>query len=100
MVSGESHHFEGRRYRLRVLEHDGPSRVSRRGNLEFTVHVRTNTGREKREQVLNDRYRQHPKATVPDLIARWKRVIGVDLRRVPRTRLCMFPLRGRSVPPR
>ena len=32
MVSGESHYFQGRRYRLRVLESDGPASVRLVGN--------------------------------------------------------------------
>src|SRR5712671_6307705 len=32
MVSGESHYFLGRRYRLRVVEHDGPRRVALRNS--------------------------------------------------------------------
>jgi predicted metal-dependent hydrolase len=77
MVSGESHYFLGRRYRLRVLEHNGPSRISRKGNSELTMQVRPGTGRDKREQVLNEWYRRHMKALVPDLIAQWQPVIGV-----------------------
>lgn len=77
MVSGESHYFEGRRYRLRVLEHDGPSRISRNGNSELTMQVRPGTGRDKREQVLNEWYRRHMKALAPNLIAQWQPVIGV-----------------------
>ncbi len=77
MVSGESHYFLGRRYRLRVLEHDGPSRISRNGNTELTMQVRPGTGRDKREQVLNEWYRRHMKALVSDLIAQWQPVIGV-----------------------
>ncbi|MCA1717404.1 MAG: M48 family metallopeptidase [Actinobacteria bacterium] len=77
MVSGESHYFLGRRYRLRVLEHNGPSRISCNGNTELTMQVRPGTGRDKREQVLNEWYRRHMKALVPDLIAQWQPVIGV-----------------------
>lgn len=77
MVSGESHYFMGRRYRLRVLEHNGPSRVRLKGNSELTMHVRPGSGREKREQVLNDWYRRHMKAFMPDLIGKWQPVIGV-----------------------
>ena len=77
MVSGESHYFMGRRYRLRVLEHNGPSRISRNGNSELTMQVRPGTGRDKREQVLNEWYRRHVKALVPDLIDKWQPVIGV-----------------------
>ena len=37
MVSGESHYFLGRRYRLRVHEHDGAARVAVRGNASLHV---------------------------------------------------------------
>lgn len=79
MVSGESHYFMGRRYRLRVLEHDGPNRVSRNGNSELTMMVRPGTGRDKRERFLNDWYRRHMKSLVPELISQWQPVIGVQV---------------------
>ncbi len=77
MVSGESHYFMGRRYRLQVEEHDEPNRVSRNGNSKLTMHIRPGTGRDKREQILNDWYRRHMKAILPDLIARWEPILDV-----------------------
>lgn len=77
MVSGESHYFMGRRYRLRVLEHGGPNRISRKSNSELIFHIRPGTDREKREQILNDWYRHHLKSLVPDLVADWQPIIGV-----------------------
>lgn len=77
MVSGESHYFMGRRYRLRVLDHGGPNRISRKGNSELILHTRPGTDRDKREQVLNDWYRRHMKSLVPDLVAKWQPVVGV-----------------------
>lgn len=43
MVSGESHYYLGRRYRLRVVERDGPSRVMLRTepHLKFRCVVTT-----------------------------------------------------------
>ena len=79
MVSGESHYFMGRRYRLRVLEHNGPNRVSRNGNSELTMYVRPDTGRDKRERLLNEWYRRHMKSLVPDLLSQWQPVIGVEV---------------------
>ena len=79
MVSGESHYFMGRRYRLRVLERDGVGRISRKSNSELTMQVRPGASRDKREQVLNDWYRRHMKLLVPDLIAKWQPVIGVQV---------------------
>ncbi len=79
MVSGESHYFMGRRYRLRVLEHNGPNRISWNGNAELMMRVRPGTGREKREQFLNDWYRRHLKSLMPDLISEWQPVIGVQV---------------------
>jgi predicted metal-dependent hydrolase len=77
MVSGESHYFMGRRYLLRVLEHDGPNRVGLNGNSELTMRVRPGTAREGRERILNDWYRRHMKALVPDLISKWEPVTDV-----------------------
>ena len=79
MISGESHYFLGRRYRLRVLEHDGPARVTRTDSRTLTMHVWPGTGREKREQVLNDWYRRHLKVLIPDLISRWQPIVGVQV---------------------
>ena len=79
MISGESHYFLGRRYRLRLLVHDGSARVTRTDSRTLTMHVRPGTGREKREQVLNDWYRRHLKALIPDLISRWQPIVGVQV---------------------
>jgi predicted metal-dependent hydrolase len=77
MVSGESHYFLGRRYRLRVTEHSGPSQIIRNGNSELTMRARPGTGRERREQLLNDWYRRYMKEVTPDLITKWQPVVGV-----------------------
>src|ERR1039457_349343 len=40
MVSGESHYFLGRRYRLRVIPHDGAAKVVLRSRSRIELHVR------------------------------------------------------------
>jgi predicted metal-dependent hydrolase len=79
MVSGESHYFMGRRYRLNVLEHSGPSRVSINGNSELRMQVRPGADRDKRESVLTEWYRRQLKALIPDLIAEWQPALGVEV---------------------
>ena len=69
MISGESHYFLGRRYRLNVMERNGPNRITLDGPSELTMQVRPNTDRDKREQLLNDWYRRRMKELVPDLTA-------------------------------
>ncbi len=79
MVTGESHYFMGRRYRLNVLECAGSNRVDLNGNSELRMQVRPGAGRDKREQVLTEWYRQHMKALLPNLIAQWQQIIGVQV---------------------
>jgi predicted metal-dependent hydrolase len=79
MVTGESHYYMGRRYRLNVLEHSGPNRVNINGNSELRMQVRPGADRDKRESVLTEWYRQQLKALVPDLIAQWQPVVGVEV---------------------
>lgn len=79
VVSGESHYFRGRRYRLRVTEQNGPNRVEANGNSELTMRVRPGTDIDKREKLLNDWYRQYMKELLPDLISDWQPVLGVQV---------------------
>jgi predicted metal-dependent hydrolase len=79
MVGGESHYVEGRRYLLRVGTGDGPSQVRIIGNSTLLMYVRPGTGREKREKLLNEWYRQRLKAVLPSLIDKWQQVLGVQV---------------------
>ena len=57
-VSGESHYFLGRRYRLHVSEHDGHSKVSVRNASRIDILVRSRSGKNERERVFMTWYRK------------------------------------------
>lgn len=77
MVSGESHYYLGRRYRLRVVERDGPNGVELRNRTTLELHVRSECGAKEREQVLRRWYRKHLRELVPTLLDKWEATLGV-----------------------
>ena len=77
IVSGESHYFQGRRYRLEVIERRGKHEVRRKNNQWLQLFVQPGTSRDNREKVINDWYRQHLKTVVPPMIAEWEDRLGV-----------------------
>ncbi|WP_416467505.1 M48 family metallopeptidase [Pseudomonas sp. LFS044] len=80
LVSGESHYFLGRRYRLRVHETTGSLRIALRGKATMDLFVRTDTAVERRAQVLQDFYRAELKRLVPELLEKWQLRLGVEAR--------------------
>ncbi|MDD4963966.1 MAG: SprT family zinc-dependent metalloprotease [Gallionella sp.] len=78
-VSGESHYFQGSRYRLNVIYQTGAPRVSVRNKSSLDLYVRENSDQAQREKVLLTWYRQQLKALLPPLIAHWEAVIGVKV---------------------
>lgn len=82
MVSGESHYFQGRRYRLRVLESDGPASVRLVGNSVIELRVRPASGAAKRRAVLMQWYRQRLREALPPLLAKWEPGVGVKVAEV------------------
>ena len=63
-VTGESHYFAGRRYRLNVLEQDAPPKVWLPNNTKIALSVRPGSDRDTREAVLHRWYRQHLRGAV------------------------------------
>src|SRR5208283_231807 len=71
MVSGESHYVLGRRYRLRVIKHDGPAAVVLRNKSTLELHVRPESTTGQRNRILHQWYRQRLKDLIPPLIQKW-----------------------------
>ena len=78
-VSGESHYFQGRRYRLNVIYQRGLPRVIVRNKSTIDLHVRDGSETVQRERVLLTWYRQELKQFIPALIAQWEPIIGVQV---------------------
>jgi predicted metal-dependent hydrolase len=81
-TTGESHYFQGRRYRLDVIEHDGPAFVHLLNNRTLQLFVAAGTNREKREAVLQQWYRRQLHQQIPSLLAKWQARIGVRVSEV------------------
>lgn len=79
MVNGESHYFLGKRYRLRVHEHDAPPRVAVRGIASLDLYVRPGADAGQREAVLLRWYRDQLKALIPPLLDKWQSRLGVEV---------------------
>ena len=78
-VTGESHYFQGQRYRLNVIYQDSPAHVSIRNNRTIDLFVRDESDTAQRQRVLLTWYRQQLKLMLPPLIKRWERTIGVKV---------------------
>jgi|ERR1039458_2817687 predicted metal-dependent hydrolase len=79
MVSGESHYFLGRRYRLRVIPHHGAAKVVLRSRSRIELHVRAAATSAQRERVLHRWYRHQLKKLIPLLLEKWQTALGVQL---------------------
>ena len=79
MVNGESHYFWGKRYRLNVIEHDGPARVDIRNKSFMDLYMRPGTDPARREQVIWEWYRGHLKDAIQPLVEKWEKKLGVSV---------------------
>lgn len=75
-LSKESHYFQGKRYLLKIIEQDTkPKVVLKHSKLE--LYVRPNTSSEKRKEIIEEWYRDEMKNTIPKMIEKWEKKIGV-----------------------
>ena len=76
-VTGESHYFEGRRYRLDVVVSTGRTGIRLRDNAWMEMRARPSTGRDAREAMLYSWYRARLRERIPEMVAKWEPRIGV-----------------------
>ena len=79
MVNGESHYFQGQRYRLRVHEQDSPPRVALHGIAYLDLFVRPGMNAGQREAVLLRCYREQLKSLISPLLEKWQPILGVQV---------------------
>jgi predicted metal-dependent hydrolase len=76
LVTGESHYFFGKRYRLEVFERRGSHQVVIKNNRTLQLLVNPGTTQLNRALLLNEWYRQQLKERIPELLSQWEPVIG------------------------
>jgi predicted metal-dependent hydrolase len=76
-VNGESHYFQGARYRLNVVQHNAPGKVIIRNKKYIDMYARPNSDASQRERIMSNWYRAYLRETVPPLIEKWEKKIGI-----------------------
>ena len=82
LATGESHYFQGRRYRLDLIEHEGAPCVRLASNTTMEMRVPPDTDRDRREAALHQWYRKWLRAQIPPLLAKWEPKIGARVAEV------------------
>lgn len=78
-VNGESHYFLGARYRLNVIVHNAPGKVVVRNKRYIDLYVRPDSNQDQRGRVISAWYRAYLRQTVPPLIEKWEKILGVEV---------------------
>lgn len=78
-IDRESHYLWGNRYLLQVIYRKGAPRVVIHSTKQIDLYVREGSPLPTRERVMTEWYRQQLKAEIPTLIAKWEKIIGVEV---------------------
>ncbi len=76
----ESHYVWGKRYLLRMEEHDGPPAITLKPRW-MVMRLRPGADDARKRAVLEEWYREQIKLAVPPLLAKWEPVLGVTVKR-------------------
>lgn len=74
-LNQESHYLWGKRYLLKVIEKEEAPVVELK-HSKMLVQVRPGTSADKRQEILEEWYREQLKAAVPPLIVKWEPLMG------------------------
>jgi predicted metal-dependent hydrolase len=75
-IDRESHYLWGKRYLLKLIEKDAPPQVEIAHN-HLVLQVRPGTSVSKRQALLDAWYRERLKSAVPEIVAKWEKILNV-----------------------
>jgi predicted metal-dependent hydrolase len=75
----ESHYFQGKRYLLRVFEHNAPAKVELKTKTFLDLYVRPDSTTAQKQTIINEWYRAELKKMIPEIIAKWEQKISVKV---------------------
>lgn len=78
-VSGESHFFFGKRYRLEVMYKDEPPKITIKGKNKIILQVKPKSDTKKRQEILTEWYRAELYFAIDELMQKWQKKIGVNV---------------------
>lgn len=76
-IGGESHYFQGKRYLLHIVETEGRSKIEIRNKKFLNLYVAKRSSKSKKEKVLEAWYRAQLKKLIPEMVAKWGKIMGV-----------------------
>jgi len=80
-VSGESHYFWGKRYRMEIRYTRGNSKVEFQGG-KMILAIHPDSTAEQRAKTLNEWYRKQLRSKLPALFEKWENVLRVHANEV------------------
>lgn len=79
-VSGESHYFMGKRYRLVVIQTQDKPHVEIIRKTRINMYVKPHASVENKQKILEDYYRQELKNQIPNLLTKWEKRTGITVK--------------------
>lgn len=77
-ITRESHYYLGKRYLLKVMEHNASPKVAIK-HKTIEMYIRPNTGLEKRREILDEWYRHQLKEIIPRIISKYEKAMKVNV---------------------
>lgn len=81
-ISGESHYFLDRKYRLNVIKTDSRSRIEIKRKSHIDLYIKPDTSIREKEEIFDKFYRTNLKSLVPILLEKWQKKVGVKVKEV------------------
>ena len=77
-ITRESHYYMGKRYLLKVIEHNAPANVILKHET-IELYIRPDITTEKRQTIMEEWYRRKLKEIVSEMIAKWEKKMRVEV---------------------
>lgn len=74
-------HVWGRAYELKLIEHDGNSRIKTDGR-SMVMYIKKGSPKSKKMEVLDRWYRRTLKEIAPGIIKKWEAIIGIEVKKL------------------